>query len=331
MHGHTSRAASLIALTTLCAMTTSCAPGGDDRVPLPLAAKFADSTSPGVVYTALRDVDTIGAFTHRDIKESSAAVRSWSASGVFWTLNDSGNDARLFAFDSTGQDLGAIVVPNAINRDWEALATGPCATGQCLYIGEVGDNQARHDVLTIYRLPEPPPPGPGSLVSGDSATALRFRYPDGARDVEAIWVDADSAVWLATKRPLRDAAGQTRSSQVYRLQPELWSTGDVSVATLVDSLPNFASRDLRTQITDAALSNPFGDPAVPSRLAVRTYGMVYVFETDRRSGRPGKLVGHCSLESLDETQGEGLTWLADGRLLFTSEKRNAPIIAAHCP
>ena len=331
MHGRISYAAALVALTSLYAITTSCTSSGDDRPPAPRAAQFAESASPRVAYTALRDVDTIGAFMNRDVTESSAAVRSWSTAGVFWTLNDSGNDERLFAFDSTGQDLGSVTVRHGRNRDWEALATGPCATGHCLFIGDVGDNLARHDDVTIYRMPEPAPPGPGILATGDSASALRFRYPDGPRDVEAMWVDADTAVWLVTKRPLHDATGNTRPSQVYRLGPELWAANELTVATLVDSLPNFASRDIRTQITDASHSNPFGDPARPSRLAVRTYGMVYVFEVDRTSGRAGRLVGHCALDALDEKQGEGITWLADGRLLFTSEKRNAPLLTANCP
>jgi len=334
MHGRISRAVSLIALASLSAIATSCTSctsGGNERSPAPRVAQFADSTAPRVAYTTLRDVDTIGAFTNRDVKESSAAVRSWRTAGVFWTLNDNGNDERVFAFDSTGQDLGSVIVPHARNRDWEALATGPCAAGRCLFIGDVGDNLARHDVVSIYRIPEPAPPGTGRLATGDSASALHFRYPDGPRDVEAMWVDADTAVFLVTKRPLRDAAGYTRPSQVYRLGPELWAANKVSVATLVDSLPNFASGDERTQITDASLSNPFGDPAQASRLAVRTYGMVYVFEVDLTSGRPGRLVGHCALDALDEKQGEGLTWMADGRLLFTSEKRNAPIMVARCP
>ncbi len=321
----------IVAATSLCALVASCARGGDQSQPSLRTAQFADSTSPRVEYTPVQAISTLGAFTQRDIKESSAAVRSWSAAGVYWTLNDSGNDERLFAFDSTGEDLGTVTVLNARNRDWEALATGPCAAGRCLYIGEVGDNQARYDVVTIYRIPEPVPPGRGITATSDTATALHFRYPDGPRDVEAIWVDADTAVWLVTKRPLRDAAGNTRPSQVYRLAPELWGSLEPSLATLIDSLPNFASRDLRTQITDATLSNPFGDEKTPSRLAVRTYGMVYVFEVERTSGRPGRLVGHCSLEALDEKQGEGITWMPDGRLLFTSEKRFAPLVAARCP
>lgn len=320
-----------LTLSWLCVITAACANGVEGKPPVTLSTHVTDSTVPRVAFTALTDVDTIGAFAQRDIKESSAAVRSWQSAGVFWTLNDSGNDERLFAFDSTGRDLGTVVVRNAKNRDWESLAAGPCTAGRCLYIGEIGDNQARHDVVSIYRIAEPAPPGAGKRASSELAAALQFRYPDGPRDVEAMWVDADTAVWLATKRPLRDASGRTRPSQLYRLGPELWRTGEVAVATLIDSLPNFASRDLRTQITDAALSNPFGDTAVPSRLAVRTYGMVYVFEVDHASGRPGRLLGHCSLESLDEKQGEGITWLADGRLMFTSEKRFASLVAARCP
>jgi hypothetical protein len=278
------------------------------------------------------EVATLGAFSDRDLKESSAAVRSFSHPGVYWTLNDSGNDARLFAFDSAGRDLGTVRVTGARNRDWEAMATGPCAAGRCLYVGDVGDNMARHDAVVIWRIAEPAPPGAGTRAESEPAERLAVRYPDGPRDVEAMWMDADTVLWLATKRPMRDADKTRRPALVYRVPAEAWRAGamDTAVAELVDSLP-IVPRNERTMVTDAAMSNPFGDPTADSLLAVRAYGELLVLRVSRTSGRPRALVARCDLQPLREKQGEGVAWLPDGRLMLTSEKRFAPLRAVRCP
>jgi hypothetical protein len=292
-------------------------------------ASLADSTVP--LEQRPREVSITGAFALRDIRESSAAVRSFAHEGVYWTLNDSGNDERLFAFDTAGRDLGTVRVTGARNRDWEAMATGPCPEGRCLVVGDVGDNFARHESVTLWRIPEPAPPGAGREAASAPARPLALRFPDGPRDVEALWVDADTAVWLVTKREVRGDDGARRRAQVYRVPARAWEAGTSVDAELVDSLPHIATRNRRTLITDAALANPFGDAALPALLAVRTYELLLVFRTEPGSGRPLELVGHCALDALGEAQGEGVAWLPDGRVLLTSEKRRAPLHALRCP
>lgn len=298
-------------------------------------ALLSDSSVSSERATAPRDVSTPGTFTARALAEASAAVRSFSHAGVYWTLNDSGNDARIFAFDSAGRDLGTVRVSGARNRDWEAMATGPCEAGRCLYIGDVGDNLARHEAVVIWRIAEPAPPGAGTRVESEPAVAIAVQYPGGPRDVEAMWVDADTVVWLATKRPMSDAQKRWRPSLVYRVPAAAWraanrSASDTIPAELVDSLPIVPRRE-RTLVTDAGMSNPFGDPSLDSLLAVRAYGEVLILQVGRNSGRPRSLLGRCDLDVLREKQGEGVTWLPDGRLLLTSEKRAAPLRALRCP
>ena len=279
---------------------------------------------------SLSDVTLLGEFTHRDLKESSSAVPSRRTPGVFWTHNDAGNDERLFAFDSTGRDLGTVRVRGSRNRDWEAMASGPCDEGVCLYIGDVGDNLREQRLVTVFRLAEPLPPG-NRAAAGDTVDAiLRFRYPDGAHDVEAMWVAADTSLFLATKRRLRDKSGRNRPSLVYRVPAGAWRASGVALAELVDSLPIFPTNDPSMMVTDAAYSAPFADSDSEPRLAVRTYDRLFVFRSTH-AGRPGTLLAECSLTELKEEQGEGIAWLPDGRVLLTSEKRGAPVYAARCP
>ncbi len=306
---------------------TACANGtGEERTAT--SDVLSDSVDMGFV-AELSDVTVLGEFTHEDLKESSSAVRSRTQPGVFWTHNDAGNDERLFAFDSTGRDLGRVRVTGAKNRDWEAMASGPCAEGACLYIGDVGDNLAQQQFVTVFRVQEPAAPGSGKPTDVPAAASVRFRYPDGAHDVESMWVSADTSIWLATKRRLRDSDGRNRPSLLFRVPASAWRSEQIVTAELADSLPMVPTNREATMVTDAAISNAFGDGDGQALLAVRTYGALYVFESSP-TGRPGKVRARCSLASLREPQGEAVAWLPDGRVLLGSEKRGAKLFAARC-
>ncbi len=293
------------ALLSACARTAS-----DSRTDLPL----------------LRDVTTPGRIEALELTEASGLSQSARDSTVFWSHGDSGNEPRLFGFDSAGRSLGSVKVTGATNRDWEAIAAGPCARGHCLYIADVGDNSARRDHVTIWRIPEPQP----GDNSSEQTQALQVAYADGPRDVEAIWVAPDTTLFLITKRPDRDK-DRWRAARVYRVPVAAWQDSSVVTAEIVDSLPIVPLKGKAGGwITDASLSK--ADVQGDRRLAVRTYNSVYVFAVDRASGRPGALLGQCSLKSLPEQQsGEGVTWLTDGRLMFDHEGVRASLHVGRCP
>jgi len=274
----------------------------------------------------LREVTTPGRIEALELTEASGLVQSARDGTVFWSHGDSGNEPRLFAFDSAGRSLGTVPVLGASNRDWEALAVGPCLLGHCLYIGDVGDNYARRDHVTIWRIAEPQP----NDMSSERAQALNIAYVDGPRDVEAIWVAPDTTLFLITKRPDRDN-DRWRGARVYRVKASAWRDTGVVTAEIVDSLPIVPLKGKGGGwITDASLSR--ADASGDRRLAVRTYNSVYIFAVDRSSGRPGALLGRCSLKSLPEQDsGEGVTWLPDERLLFDHEGVRASLHIGRCP
>ncbi|MEQ1690059.1 MAG: hypothetical protein ABMA00_02145 [Gemmatimonas sp.] len=271
----------------------------------------------------LRDATSTGRFTHPAMLEASGLVRATREPGVFWSHNDSGNDERLFAFDSAGRALAVARVNGARNRDWEALSLGPCARVSCVYLGDVGDNSARRRDVTLWRFPEPTTQD--TVIA--SAQRVVFRYADGPRDVEAIWVTPDTSVFLLTKRPDKDRSGHFRPARIYRIPASAWHTDAVVTAEIVDSLPIVPTPDASPGwITDAAVS------VAEHRLAVRTYRDVFVFGVDSLTWRPTALVARCSLRTLREGyQGEGVTWLADGRLLFVAEGKRAQLHTGRCP
>ena len=79
----------------------------------------------------------VGYYAHEEIRESSGVAVSANYPGVFWTLNDSGNPARIYATRLDGEVIQAFDVSGAENYDWEAMAIDD--KGQ-LWIGEIGNN-----------------------------------------------------------------------------------------------------------------------------------------------------------------------------------------------
>lgn len=295
----------------------------DSRAPVPLSPPL------------LREAKRIGVLTDPFLVEQSGLAGSAGAAGVFWSHNDSGNPAQLFAMDSTGASRGRWSVAGATNNDWEAIAVGPCSTGACVYVADVGDNEKRRNTVSIWRVPEPALPssperanGSASELSTADATRIRIRYPDGAHDVEAMWVSPDTSIWLLTKRPHRNAAGEFRRALLFRVPPSAVHDSLPAVAQLVDSLPIVPlGDDSETWVTDASFSAQGPDGA---RVAVRTYQEVVVLSADAFTGRPDSVVARCSLRGLGERRGEAVAWMANGRLLLGNEGRRSRLSTGRC-
>ena len=307
------------------AVVPSCDPGSRAASRAHVAADVADSM--GATPTA---VSIIRTRARPELVENSAAAMSATQPGVFFTINDSGNEPVLFAMDTTGADRGAWPLRGARNVDWESAAIGPCGSGHgvadCVYVGDTGDNHARHKTRSVYRVREPAANGRNDSLDVESLT---YVYSDGPHDVEAMYVAANGDMFFITKRQSRTARGSLRPALVFQITGDAWRAPGRATAQLVDSLPTIipGSALLRV-VTDASLA-PDG-----RHLAVRTYSQVYIVATDAVTGRIIHSVppSVCNITSLGEAQGEGVTWATSaGRLVFTSEGHTEPIRIANCP
>ena len=269
--------------------------------------------------------DVVGHFARQDVVESSGIVASRKRPGVYWTMNDSGGKPEVYAFDISGRDLGAWMVPGATAADWESLGLGPCAprsSSDCLYAGDTGDNSEVRPNRAIYRFTEPIVNGnnaPGWTGESGRADKLAFVYPDGPHDTEAIYVANSGTVWMVTK-------GRTKGFLLFRLDANLWGRSGTQTALAAGSLAlPTTSNEL---VTDAGLS------ADGSALAVRTYGNLFVYRANPETGEPNQALGpaKCELESLNERQGEGVGWHPNGQWqVLTSEGAGGQISIIACP
>lgn len=221
-----------------------------------------------------------------DIVESSGLALSRRTPGVLWTHNDSGHEPFLFAIDSTGRTLGKVLVTGARLIDWEDMASGPCDAGDCLFIGDIGDNQARRDFISIYLVPEPLPT--------DTATApaqvLNLRYPDGPRDAEAMFVLPTGDLYLITK-------GRRDSIALYRLPKAARSDSTLILERGRALGPRPSDGDDR--VTGASAS---GDGL---RVAIRTYRTLVVFAATDLLGQ-GKPLKTVDTRAIHQRIGESV-------------------------
>ena len=294
-----------------------------------LCAAGACSPARDETSATLRDVVQLGRVEAGALSELSGVVRSTATPALFWSFNDSGHDATLFAMDSSGRARGRVHVAGASNVDWEAMAAGPCDEGACVYIGDVGDNDADRQRVKIWRVREP--------EAGDdntaNAVALEFTYADGPHDVEAMWVSPDTAIWIVTKRPLRDGARRFRSALLFRLPASAWRSPTLATAELIDSLPITPRKgNSDGWVTDAAFFRDEGADSARhrARVAIRTYQSVVILAADPWTGRPGVTEARCSLEPLHEREGEAIAWLRGGRLLLGNEGRHSRLASGRC-
>lgn len=243
-------------------------------------------------------------FRDTSLDEVSGIAASRQHPGLLWLVEDSGADATLHATDTTGANLGTWTVRNAHNRDWEALTLGPCTTGDCLYIGDIGDNQARRAHVTVYRVPEPDPSDASRVTT--RATALDVAYPDGPHNAESLAVLPDTTLLIISK--------SMRGSEAFTVPADAWRQRGPTRATSRGPLP-IPPGSLATLVTDAAVA-PDG-----ARVAVRTYTAIYFFRVGARHALvPDAAMTPCGIFGI-EAQGEGVTW-TDPRTMITASESN---------
>jgi hypothetical protein len=236
-----------------------------------------------------------------ELSETSGLALSRTRSGVLWTHNDSGNEPVVFAIDTIGRILGRVRVTGAALLDWEDMATGPCPSGHCLYIADIGDNPRARSAIGVYIVPEPDP----STAATDSARLILARYPDGPQDAEAIFVLPDTSIYLITK-------GRHGAIALYRFPPGPRQSGQVAVLERVREIDG-RPRNSRDWVTGASAS-PNG-----RWVAVRSYRSLVLFETGNLVGTALLQFTRFDLTRLRERQGEAVAVNDSGEVWLTSE------------
>lgn len=134
---------------------------------------------------------------NQDIHESSGIAPSWRYKNMFWTHNDSGAKAILYAVGADGKDHGSVKLEGATSKDWEDICSYYKNKTPYLLVADVGDNAEKRKHLTLMILKEPK----ATAKSANVEQVIKFTYEDGKHNCESIAMDpATDTVYLVTKK-----------------------------------------------------------------------------------------------------------------------------------
>ena len=238
-----------------------------------------------------------------EINEASGLVASRSLPQAFWTHNDSGGENKIFLINKSGENLGAFILEGAVARDWEdiSIGPGPEANATYLYVGDIGDNKARHHEKTIYRFIEPDVSNLNTAkkvnIPKQSIETIRFKFPDGKRDAETLMVDpVNRDIYVISKREANVGVYVARYPQ---------STTQLNTLTKVASLNlhEIVAGDISFQGNEVLLKD---------------YNNVYHWQKNANESIENLLkTPPQRLPYKPEPQGEAIAWALDGSGFYT--------------
>jgi hypothetical protein len=242
-----------------------------------------------------------------ELPEGSGLAASRRMPGRFWSHNDSG-DPVLVALDDNGRVIGRVRVDGATVEDWESVAVGRCPSGSCIYVADIGDNDAKRDRITVYRIPEPTEASGSVKVSG----VFHATYPDGAHDAESLLITADGRLHIVTK-------GETGPVSMYRFPNELQSGTTLRLERVGEPRESRPAAE-NDRVTDGAVS-PSGE-----WIALRSTNRLTFYRAADLLAGNWREAGRVPLTTIGEPQGEGVSFGSESAVYLVSEggRKNQP-------
>jgi len=267
-----------------------------------------------------------GWLTSNNLNEASGMQASYSRDGDFFVHNDDGEPV-IYAIDSTGADVGSVIIVPAQNKDWEDITSIPVDDGRWLVVGDIGDNWSKRKSIKLYFIDEPQT-GKNDRYAGRQELKhwISLTYPDGPRDCESMAYDpVNKQILFLSKRD--------KPPHLYAIDLVTALSENHAELTLLGTIssfrpPTIADRAKWGGRTDW-ISQPtgFDISADGSEAVVITYRSLYRYRRQpdedwltAMQRKPEEVIGFSAV------QNEAIAYSVDGKEIYvTTEKRPAPI------
>jgi hypothetical protein len=242
-----------------------------------------------------------GKLTNPLLEEVSGLVTSQRYPNRLYVHTDSGGESAVFVLDTLGNELGRLELTGLKNRDWEDIAIGPGPNGTFyIYIAEIGDNEAKHEEIYLYRFAEPELL---QAIPSDAIDQVKLQFPGGPKDAETLLADPiTGSLFLVSKREPKNA--------LYQVPAMAFEKGSATLEKVHEFDFN---------------SSVGGDISKDgSQILIKTYLAVFYWKrTEKQSLVEALKVAPMRLPYVPEPQGEAIGFNFKGDSYFTlSEKRN---------
>jgi hypothetical protein len=255
----------------------------------------------------------------KQMDETSGLAASAINPGIYYAHNDSGDTSRFFAITMDGKLKNTVYYTGdkilrrrgVVDCEDIAVGPGPVKGKSYVYMGDIGDNNAKRKFITVYRMEERKNWGTDSIAQ-TASVPLYLKYPDGAKDAEAMMIDpVEKLLYIITKRG--DSVG------VYTT-PLKYKANDTLSLTFRGKL-FFKGLKPFKWITAADVS------ADGKQILVKNYEKVYYWQRNATESIWQTLKrAPQELPYKQEKQGEAIAFTPDGKGYYTtSEGVYAPI------
>ncbi len=264
---------------------------------------------------------------YKNLDEASGLVASRAYPSLLWSHNDHGGRPRIYGFTIEGEKRGVFHIDGAKNQDWEDIALAPCYDGEgdCLYIGDIGDNDLVRDHLYIYVVREPAPLHSLKPMHIPLLRKLKFKVKGGRQNFEAMtYFPKSKQLILFSKGD--NFSGKNHLSRAYELDIDKGLQAK-SVGTFdFKKVEGFEWSGYWYQLATAADISPDG-----KYLLIGTYGHAIEFPLKGGKHPFGYLKNGKKIIVPSQPQSEAITYTADGEhIITTSEYDHQPIYKVYC-
>lgn len=161
-------------------------------------------TGSSVQYSMFSSQPNVIQLKRKQLREISGIAASLQNKNILYLHEDSGHPNYIYLTNTSGEDLGKLIINDSYSYDWEDIAVGPGPEPglNYVYVADIGDNNAWHCRKHIYRFPEPDLTNATFPVRKKikHAQVLTLQYPDKPHNAEAILIDPLTRdLYIATK------------------------------------------------------------------------------------------------------------------------------------
>jgi len=283
----------------------------------------AQFPAPVPIETTIRQ---LGSLEQKEITESSGIALSTRNQNVLWTHNDSGDTARIFAFDLTGKHLGEFLIKDTSFVDAEDIVAYEHEGKHRLLIGDFGDNRSKRKSARLYVVKEPKldDVDPGTPETLKVIRNIKYRYENGPQNCESIGIDASTrTLYFVEKNQL---IFNDHVASFYKMDWPKKDKADIPIAKAIGTM----------SYPSGVAGNPGGVPFMTTaadmsrdgkRFVVSTYSVAYEYvRSEGQSWEEAFKQAPRRMNMPLRRQGESICYSADGTSFYlTSEHQPSPL------